>query len=376
MQEKSKHVALYIYNLGQGGAERVFTQLANCLARDGFSVDLLLWQAIGPNVSLVSSNVRIIDLGATNVVQALIKLVGYLWRVTPDLLLSTLTLPNLSNIIACWITFRKTKAIVRVASMPSYLTRSPLKKWTEKWLLRLLYPLADALIAVSKAVADDLMAFAKIERDRIAVIYNPVLSPEFEKQKSGPVQELVDVFAEKKVILGVGRLSKVKNFPALIEVFSIIKHQPDLALVFLGEGEERARLEELVERLGLKELVYFPGYVDNPYPYMCKASVVVLPSRYEGLSNVLIQALGCGTPVVATDCPGGNREILNFGEFGYLVPVDDKEALADAIIRAVSSPRSEIPEFWLKQFRTEVVCGRYADIIGRLSEGKLSLGPK
>jgi glycosyltransferase involved in cell wall biosynthesis len=107
--------------------------------------------------------------------------------------------------------------------------------------------------------------------------------------------------------------------------------------VILGEGEERKRIERLVRRLGIEADVYMPGFVENPFAWMARASVFVLSSAWEGISNVILEALACGGTVVSTDCPSGPRELLADGEFGQLVPVGDDAALADAIVRALAT---------------------------------------
>jgi glycosyltransferase involved in cell wall biosynthesis len=109
-------------------------------------------------------------------------------------------------------------------------------------------------------------------------------------------------------------------------------------LVILGEGGYRAELEQLVTQLGIGADVDMPGFAGNPFSYMSKAALFVLSSKFEGLPGVLIEAMACGTPVVATDCPSGPREILEGGSLGGLVPVGDPESLATAIGHALDQP--------------------------------------
>jgi glycosyltransferase involved in cell wall biosynthesis len=115
------------------------------------------------------------------------------------------------------------------------------------------------------------------------------------------------------------------------------QHQP-ARLIILGDGSERPALERLIEERGLQNFVRLPGFVVNPYAYMARAAVFVLSSIHEGLPNVLMEALACGTPVVSTDCPSGPRQILDGGRYGPLVPVGDPEALAEAILTTLNNP--------------------------------------
>jgi len=142
------------------------------------------------------------------------------------------------------------------------------------------------------------------------------------------------------VLLGVGRLHVQKDFPNLLRAFAIIRTQRPIRLVILGEGELRSELETLAKKLDVSEDVAFPGFVDNPYTWMLRSAVFVLSSTYEGLANVLIEAMATGTSVVSTDCPSGPAEILEGGKWGRLVLVEDPGALAQAIIKTLDTPET------------------------------------
>jgi glycosyltransferase involved in cell wall biosynthesis len=144
------------------------------------------------------------------------------------------------------------------------------------------------------------------------------------------------------VILGVGRLSPEKDHATLIRAFARVRAKRSARLMVLGtaaaESEYAAGLKTLARELDVGDDVAMVGFTHNPFAYMSRAEVLVLSSLYEGLGNVLIEALACGTPVVSTDCPGGPREILDHGRFGPLVPVGDDVALAEAIGSAIDDP--------------------------------------
>ncbi len=130
------------------------------------------------------------------------------------------------------------------------------------------------------------------------------------------------------MILAIGGLRKVKDFATLLRAFARLPAALDARLLVLGEGKERPRLAALAERLGVADRVDLHGFVDDPFPYLARARLLVLSSRREGLSNVLVEAMAMGTPVAATDCPGGVRDLLAQGNLGPLTPVGDAEALA------------------------------------------------
>jgi glycosyltransferase involved in cell wall biosynthesis len=138
--------------------------------------------------------------------------------------------------------------------------------------------------------------------------------------------------------MGVGRLTAQKDFSTLIRAFASLRTQRAARLMILGEGEERFQLEALVQELGLQADVALPGFIANPYKYLKWSTVFVLSSRWEGLGNVLIEAMAMGTSVVSTDCPNGPAEILESGRWGRLVPVGDVDALTKAMIATLDDP--------------------------------------
>jgi len=227
------------------------------------------------------------------------------------------------------------------------------------------YPWADGVVAVSKGVADDLAQVTKISRDRIQVIYNPIVTPEFREKTRAPLQHPWFESGEPPVILAVGRLTGQKDFVTLIEAFARVRRTQPARLLILGEGEERAVLEEKVKELGLEQDASLPGFVANPYPYMCRAKVFVLSSRWEGLPGVLIEALYCGAPLVATDCPSGPREVLAGGKHGQLVPVGNAGALAQGIHDALDGKIPRPPRESWRPFDSETVVNQYIDLLLR-----------
>ena len=141
--------------------------------------------------------------------------------------------------------------------------------------------------------------------------------------------------------LGCGRLTAQKDFSTLIRAFARLQHECGAALWILGEGELRGKLEREIAALGLGSRVRLPGFVKNPFACMARASAFVLSSQWEGFGNVVTEAMACGTPVIATDCPHGPREILEDGKWGSLVPVANVDALADAMRAALANPEQQ-----------------------------------
>jgi glycosyltransferase involved in cell wall biosynthesis len=182
-----------------------------------------------------------------------------------------------------------------------------------------------------------MISYYGITSEDIDAIYNPVSISEIQRLS----QEGVDHPAFKsnsEVIVSAGRFTEQKDMPTLIRAFERLNQERDVQLVLLGKGEEEPQLRQLIQNFEIENKVYLPGFVDNPFSYMNAADVFALSSKSEGFGNVLVEAMACGTPVVATNCPGGPSEILDDGEYGILVPVSDNEALAAGIKKMLTEP--------------------------------------
>jgi glycosyltransferase involved in cell wall biosynthesis len=199
---------------------------------------------------------------------------------------------------------------------------------------------------------------------RIVVAPNGVLTPELERMAAEEVPDRTLFRADCPVVLAVGRLSHVKDFGTLIRAFALVRREHLARLVILGEGPKRKRLEALVRKLGLENDVRLPGFVKNPYAYMARARLLVVSSLTETGPNVLIEALACGIPVVATDCDYGPREILQGRWFGSLVPVRDPVSMAGTVLeRLRSTPRPVDAGNELRCYRHQVAAGRFWEIV-------------
>jgi glycosyltransferase involved in cell wall biosynthesis len=197
---------------------------------------------------------------------------------------------------------------------------------------------ADAVIAVSGAIAEDIAQHTGVARHRIRTIYNPTFTGDLVDKASAPLDHPWFERGCPPVILGVGRLAAQKDFPALLRAFAAVRGRRPARLVILGEGRLRRELMTLAHSLGIAADMDMPGYVSNPLAWMSRASVFVLSSTCEGLPGVLIEAMAAGCPVVSTDCPSGPAEILENGAYGRLVPVGDHLALAEAIAATLDAP--------------------------------------
>lgn len=358
-------LALYVPSLRGGGAERAMVALANGFAARGLRVDLVLASAEGTYLSEISGDVRIIDLNAGRVSASLPGLVRYLRQERPATILSALNYANVIAVIAHQLARSQSRLVVsehtnvlNFRSQPKSLRQRcvlPLMRWA--------YRKADAIVAVSQGVADDLARTIGLPRDRIAVVYNPVVTPDLERRAAEPLDH--PWFGEGKapVVLAVGRLTSAKDYPSLLRAFAKVRSERDCRLVILGEGELRPALDAVVQELRIVDSVEMPGFVDNPFQWMRQASLFVLSSAWEGLPTVLIEAMACGTPVVSTDCHSGPREILEDGRWGALVPVGDVDALAEQMAKALGSVGALDVTARARHFSDEKAVAAYLGVI-------------
>jgi glycosyltransferase involved in cell wall biosynthesis len=360
-----KRLAIYAPDMVVGGAERSVLKLAGGFIDRGYPVDLVLSVAQGPLLAEVPEGVRLVDLKARRVLTSLPALMRYLKREKPDAMLSILH----ANLVALWarrLAGASTRLVVserNTLSVESHEYRGDLRMRNLPRLVRRYYPWADGIVAVSKGVAVDLVQVTGLPQERVRVIYNPIVTPAMQAKACEPLDDAWLNPSEPPVILAVGRLSVQKDFASLIRAFARVRQSSLARLLILGEGEERSHLETLVRRLGLLNDVRMPGFVPNPYPYMCRADLFVLSSRWEGLPGVLIEALYCGTPLVATDCPSGPREILADGRYGTLVPVGDQDAMVQAILDSLNGNGKPTPlESW-QPFTLDEAVNQYLEVM-------------
>lgn len=358
-------IALYVPSLHGGGAERAMLTLANGFAAHGFTVDLVLASAEGPYLPEVSDDVRIIDLHSSRVSSSLPELVKYLRKERPRALLSALNYANVIAVIAHRLAKVPTRLILSERTNVSNANKKP-QSFRQRFVLPLMrwsYRKADAIVAVSMGVADDLARTIGIPRDQIHVIYNPVVTEELKIRAAEPIKHPWFEKGSPPVILAAGRLTPAKDYPTLLNAFAKVCRKQDCRLIILGEGELRPMLESMIDKLGIRNHVQMPGFHTNPFVWMREASLFVLSSAWEGLPNVLIQAMACGTPVISTDCHSGPREILEDGKWGKLVPVGDTNALATAIACGLSEKSKSNIRERAAQFSSEKSIISYLEVL-------------
>jgi glycosyltransferase involved in cell wall biosynthesis len=352
-EKRPRLLSLFLSSFRAGGGEKQMVEIANALAKRGERVDLVVIKPVGALTDAVSSGVQVVSLDRGRIALSLLPLLAYLWRERPVAVLATDEYSHLLVLIGRMLTRVNTRVVLRVGNMLTELAaRYKGKSVLLPFLIRRLYKKADAVIANSQGVAADFAVYARVPPARIKVIYNPKPLAEIRRRAQEPTgQEWLDA-KTVPVVLGVGRLREQKNFSLLIRAFARVAAEMPCRLVIVGVGREEPRLRALVAELGLEQRVLFAGYTDNPYAYMAKADLFAAASLWEGMPNSLMEAMACGVPVIAADCPSGPRELLapntdyakrltsglEQAQYGVLTAVNDEEALVAALRLMLSDP--------------------------------------
>ena len=368
---KPSFISIFLPALEGGGAERAMLHLAQGFIESNIKTDLVVAEAEGAYLEMLPPGIRLVNLQAKNpvVISKTLALRRYLQRAQPDVLLSALDIVS-SATWARRLSGVPTRIVMCVQTNLSQqfrdhqpLTGGKIRPQLVRWF----YPWADEIVAASRGVAMDVAAMTHLSPNQIQVIHNPVVTPEMQTKMQEDITHPWFAPGEPPVVLGVGRLVTQKDFPTLIRAFARLRRQHVARLMILGEGDQRSKLQSLIQELGLVGDVALPGFVENPYAYMAKASVFALSSIFEGFGNVVAEALAAGVPVVSTDCESGPAEILANGKYGKLVPVQDDAALAEAIAATLAQPRnSQILQQRAEAFSINTVTEQYLQVLSRV----------
>jgi len=363
-----RRLAVLISLSGEGGVERMVLNLVRAFAATpGLAVDLVLIREESRHLQALPDNVRVVRLGVRHSLLAVPAIARYLRRSRPDALLAAKDRAGRAALLARRLAGVRTRVAVRLGTTLSEAIkdRSALRRWLRYLPIRALYRRADAIVAVSEGVAADVTATARVPREQVRVVRNPVVTPELFREAEAPVDHPWLADSAVPVVMGIGRLTRQKDFPTLIRAFAVVRRQRPLRLIILGEGRDRAALEQLAEREGVGADVALPGFQANPYAWLARARLFVLSSAWEGSPNALTEAMALGVQVVATDCRSGPRELLDAGRYGPLVPVGDAEALAGAMREALDHPLPpEILKSAVRDYAAETSARRYLEVLG------------
>ena len=326
-------ICFVIPTLSSGGAERVAVTVLGALDGQRHTRVLYLFSSDDAvYLDRVAPGIRVVVAAQHSWIGRLRELAAFLREFNPDIVMPFLS--YFITAIAVRLAGVRSVVIFNQGTPTSGFLDDPDFAWKRPWrrrmfaaMTRFFYGRADAIVATSRGVADDLAANYGVPRAKIHVLHNPVDLDAIARESSEPIAG--EVSGDRPVVAAAGRLAGVKNYPLLIAAIAELQAKMPVHVWILGEGPERARLETLARERGVGSLVRFLGFQQNPWRYIARADVFALTSTYEGFGNVLIEAMACGTPVVATKSPG-TVEIIADGVTGALVD-HDARSIADAI---------------------------------------------
>lgn len=334
-------IVFFQRNFRAAGVERVNILLANEMVKIGYEVSFIVFSNDGEFKDYLSDEIKVQELKIDRTILS----IPYLFKYFLKNRVKFISAYNYLSIIAILInifTFKKSDIYVCEHNTLSSILKVK-GRWKDYLIAKLLpffYAHTKAVIAVSKGVANDLSKHFGIKKNKIKVLYNPVVSTDMLIRAKEIPNHPWFLDKTKPVFIACGRLEPQKNFTLLIEAFSKVAEKVDARLLILGDGKQKDLLLNQIEMLRLVDKCELVGFVDNPYKFIAHADVFVLSSDFEGLPTVLIEALACNTKVVSTDCPSGAAEILENGKWGRLVPVGDLEELSKAMITSLNEKNS------------------------------------
>jgi glycosyltransferase involved in cell wall biosynthesis len=339
---RRRRVCFVLPSLAGGGAERAALAILNGMDDGSWDRSMYLFKREGRYLEDVSPSVQLTAGGGESRSGRLVALREYFRRTQPDVIVSFLSYASVLLAarlagVGARVVFNQQTPMTAFLADRDYHWQRPSHRFAFTAVTRLAYAHADLVVVPSAGVADDLRDRFGVDRARVQVIHNPVDLVRLEFAAAEPLDQDDRALWKAPVIVTAGRLAEAKNMSLLVDAFALLPEAMDARLFILGEGEEKPQILEQARRHGIGARVRLCGFQQNPWRYLSKADVFVLTSRYEGFGNVLIEAMACGTPVIATSSPG-TQEIVRDGVNGFLVEAHSPAAVASAIVRVASDP--------------------------------------
>ncbi|MEX0730929.1 MAG: glycosyltransferase [Aquisalimonadaceae bacterium] len=361
-------LAILISLSGDGGVERMVLNLAGQFAAMGIATDLVTLKCEGGHAANLPTGVRHVPLGVRHAWLAPRAIAGYLRREQPAAMLAAKDRAGRAALLGRRRAGTGTRIVIRLGNTlsESLAGRSPVHRWLRYRPIRRLYPQAEAIVAVSEGVAEDIIATSGVPKSMVHVIRNPVITPRLAALAAAPVRHpWLGTGRAVPVAMGMGRLTRQKDFPTLLRAFAVLRARRPARLIILGDGADRDSLSTLAGALGIAEDIDLVGFQANPYCWLAQADLFVLSSAWEGSPNALTEALALGIPAVSTDCRSGPRELLDGGRHGPLVPVGDPPALAQAMEATLEHPLgADQLSGAVRAYRDDISARAYLDVLG------------
>ncbi|MDY6933070.1 MAG: glycosyltransferase [Spirochaetota bacterium] len=366
MSMKTK-LLFVIPSLAGGGAERVLLTLFNNLSNEKYEISLVLFIKQGKFLNELPPDINIIDIDKMSrwdFFNLIFRLRKVIKDIKPASIIGMYYYSSIIAVLSCLFINDRPKIIVCEHGSHSAFLPTTRARHLKKLLMKFSYRKADKIVAISQHMKENLIVDLKLKPANITVINNPIPVKLIKEQALDSIADDLLNYKKGQIIISLGRLTQQKRFDRLIRAFSLVLQQKEVYLIILGQGELLNDLQNLVDELNVKKFVRFLGFKDNPFAWLSKADIFVLSSDWEGLPMVILEAMACGTPVIATDCPTGPKEIIINGENGFLVQMNDEKALAEAMLALLKDGNlrnkiSKKGELRAEDFRTEIIIPQY-----------------
>jgi glycosyltransferase involved in cell wall biosynthesis len=333
-------ICFVLPSLAGGGAERVAVDILNALDPSQWDRAMYLSAREGPYLDALDRSVSLTASRRRSRIGRWLELRRYIRAQRPQLVVSFLS--YFSTVSATRAAAVGARVVFNQGTPTTAFLADRDYGWRHGWRRRLFslatrigYRQADAIVATSQGVAEDLIASFGVPRDRILVVHNPVDLTAIGAAAVEPLEPAYERVWSHPAIVAAGRLADAKNYPLLIDAFNLLRQTIPARLFILGQGDRESQLRAQIEQLGLDRDVVLCGFQRNPWKFIARADAFALSSAYEGFGNVLVEAMACGVPVVATRSPG-SREVVRDGGDGLIVDQHEPAPLAEALGRVLT----------------------------------------
>lgn len=334
-----RKICFVLPSLAGGGAERAAVHILNTLDGQQWDRSMYLFDRVGPYLDEVSSDIRLssgTDHSRLGRWQALRR---FIRETRPEIVVSFLSYFSVLTAaraagVGARVVFNQQTPMTAFLADGDYPWRGAWHRRVFTLVTRTGYAAADLVVATSRGVADDLQSAFGVNPAQLRVVPNPV---DLERVAAAAVEPLDAEFQAQwtsPVIVAAGRLAEAKNYPLLLDAMALLRQRIPARLFILGQGELEGAIRARIAERGLADAVVLCGFQRNPWKFIAKADVFALTSHYEGFGNVLVEAMACGVPVVAT-ASAGTRDIVRDGEDGLLVTTHDAVSVAGALERVL-----------------------------------------
>lgn len=342
--------------------------ILNALDDAAWDKSMYLFTKEGPYLPEVSATIRVTGGAVASRLGRWLALRAFIRATRPDIVVSFLS--YFTVLTATRAAATGARVVFNQQTPMSAFLEDGDYPWRGRWHRRLFslvtragYAAADLIVTTSRGVADDLQAAFGVDPGHVRVVPNPVDLDRVAAAAQEPLEAEFQPQWTSPVIVAAGRLAEAKNYPLLIDAMAVLRQQLPARLFILGQGELEPAIRAHIAERGLAGAVVLCGFQRNPWKFIAKADVFVLTSHYEGFGNVLVEAMACGVPVVAT-ASAGTRDIVRDGHDGLLVGDHTPEAVAAALARVLGdaawrSRLSQAARVNARRFALNVVATEY-----------------